>query len=302
MGKHHAATSVPWSELHDAIQANPNRTASLKMGAASASLLTLPTEIPLAWLPGWTEDTSFAVSDPVALSLWISDPLYRVAAPVTRRSMEMEEAAALLHASESAWKEKNGRQRGWIRKHLEEDLRLRSGGGDPAPDAWASIKTTKRAALLLDYICMMRSIRVALWWPEQTAVTVVPLTGALSNDVIQLNCSSGRILTGPSCETKIAAEGWLTLLEKAKTVSEIEWIPPACAPSIGSHTVAQITERINAILGSSGTRTHSGGRIVLWNYLMWLLLKGSLQGKDIEAFPSVGPDPSGSSSPSETTT
>jgi hypothetical protein len=117
------------------------------------------------------------------------------------------------------------------------------------------------------------------------------MTGALSNDVIQLNCISGRILTGPSCETKITAEGWLTLLEKAKTVSEIEWIAPACAPSIGAHTVAQITERINAILGSSGSRTHSGGRLVLWNYLMWLLLKGSLQGKEIEVFPSAASVP-----------
>ena len=285
MGKqHHQAGSVSWAELKEADLANPNRSVRLQSGgAASASLATLPVEETLAWLPGWTEDTSLTVADPISLSLWIRDPFYRVAAPVIRRSMEMEEAAFLLHASEAAWKTHNGRARSWIRKHLEEDLRLRAGGGDPVPDAWAAIKTTKRAALLMDYICIMRSLRVSLWWPDQQAVTVIPLSGAnVTAELVQINCVSGRMLVGPSSELKIAAVGWLTLLEQAKKGTDMTWIPPASSPSIGAHTVAQISERIHAIRGSSGPL--AGGRAALWNYLMWLLLKESLAGHDVELF------------------
>lgn len=291
MGKHqHAAASVAWIDLKDAILANPNRSVRLQSGgAASASLTTLPAEESLSWLPGWTEDSSLTVADPISLSLWIRDPFYRVAAPVIRRSMEMEEAAFLLHASESAWKTHNGRARSWIRKHLEEDLRLRAGGGDPVIDAWTAIKSTKRAALLMDYICIMRSLRVALWWPDQQAVTVIPLSGsAVSSEIVQINCVSGRMLVGPSSELKIAASGWLTLLEQAKKGTEMTWIPPASSPSIGAHTVPQISERIHTIRGSSGAL--AGGRAALWNYLLWLLLKESLTGHDVELF-AVAPSP-----------
>lgn len=282
MGKHqHAAASVAWTDLKDAIVANPNRNVKLQTGgAASASLATLPEEESLTWLPGWTEEPSLTIADPVALSLWVRDPFYRVAAPVIRRSMEMEEAAFLLHASEAAWKSHNGRIRSWVRKHLEEDLRLRAGGGDPVPDAWVSIKTTKRAALLLDYICIMRSLRVALWWPDQNAVTVVPLSGAsAASEIVQLNCVSGRMLVGPASELKMAAAGWPDLLDLAKKGTDMTWIPPASSPSIGAHTVAQISERIHAIRGTTGAI--AGGRAALWNYLMWLLLKESLNGHEV---------------------
>jgi hypothetical protein len=76
----------------------------------------------LPWLPDFTEDTTFVISDAVSLALWIRDPLFRTATPSVRRAMEKEEAAFLLHSSEVAWKEKGGKARGWVRKHLEEDL------------------------------------------------------------------------------------------------------------------------------------------------------------------------------------
>jgi len=276
MGK--LAASVDWSEIAEAIKSNPHRNVSLHgNGAASSSITTLPPEAKLTWLPGWTEDTTFSITDAVSLVLWVRDPLYRVAGGVIRRSMEMEEAATLLHASETAWKHHNGRVRGWIRKHLEEDLRLRAGGGDPASDAWDAIRTTKRATLLLDYVCVMRGLRVALWWPDHKAVTVVPLTlseatttEGSKGHVTQLNCMSGHILLGPSAEFQIPSPSWSTLL----VASEFAWAPPLCVPSIGSHTVGQIQERIQAM--SSSPAPTSGGRTALWNRLMWLTLEASL--------------------------
>jgi hypothetical protein len=283
MGKfRHQAASVSWSEMEAAIRTNPHRSCSLQGGAASASLSALPSEAALAWFPGWTEDETFTVKDPVALSLWVRDPLYRVAAPAIRRSMEMEEAAFLLHSSETAWKQHNGRVRSWVRKHLEEDLRLRAGGGDPAPDAWEAIRTTKRAALLLDYICIMRGIRVALWWPDHKAVTVIPLTGsAPTTTVSQLNCLSGRMLIGPASELTVPPSSWPALLLKAS--SEIAWTPPASAPSIGTNTVAQIHDRIQALLKEPDVLyVRTGGRTGLWTRLLWLTLVDSLNGKEPE--------------------
>ena len=284
MGKHQAA-SVSWTEISAAIRANPKRSVGLQMGTASATVSTLPDETVIPWISGgWTEDASFTVTDPVSFSLWVRDPLYRIATPAIRRSMEMEEAALLLHGSETAWKQHNGRTRSWIRKHLEEDLRLRAGGGDPAPDAWEAIRTTKRAALLLDYVCVVRGLRVALWWPDLKAVTVVPLSGSTAPAVAQLNCLSGRMLIGPAGELTVPAAAWPALLLKAS--SDIVWAPPASAPSIGSNTVAQIHDRIQLLVPSQ-PYVRTGGRTAIWNRLMWLTLEASLNGKEVQEEPEV---------------
>jgi hypothetical protein len=127
----------------------------------------------------------------------------------------------------------------------------------------------------------MRGIRVALWWPEQKAVTVVPLTGP-SVQIVQMNCLSGRILLGPAGNHVVAAQSWPDMLLKT---SDIVWGPPACAPSIGSQTVAQIYERIQTM--SDSPMQKMGGRTALWNRLMWLTLKASLDGKDTQLEPTA---------------
>jgi len=273
MGKHQAM-SVPWVQLEEAIRANPNKGVRLREGAASASLAAMPTkEKSLSWLPGWVEESS--VADPVALVLWVSEPLYRTATSSIRRGMEMEEASALLHTSEASWKEKNGRLRGWVRKHLEEDLRDRAAGGEPSPDAWVSPATTKRAALLLDYICIMKSLRIGLWWPEKGQATVFPLTGLdASIPIVNVNCTTGRILFSPS-GFKLRAADWPAL----RLTTEIQWIPPLSAPSIGSQTVAQIQERLAALKPGIPMK---GSRSALWSYLLYELFRQDISGLSTE--------------------
>ena len=274
MGKgkeHDNAASVPWSDLTLAIQANPQRSLSLQVPArtATASVAALPAEEPLAWLPGWTEDTTFTVSDMVSFVLWIRDPMYRGATASVRRIMEKEEASALLHGSEAAWKEhaSSGKGRGWVRKHLEEDLRTRSGGGDPAPDAWESVRSQRRAALLVDYICTVRGLRVALWWPEQKTVSVI----GVGDQVVGLNCTSGHVLLGPGVSGwKVVATAWPTLLNTAK---DMIWQPAASAPAVGAMTMAQIQEAIKLLVPDAPV---TGNRTVLWTRLQWLRLERSL--------------------------
>ena len=260
---------VSWNEMEMAIKENANRHA--RLSGLSCGVLAMPADVALSWFPGWTEDTTFTVTDAVSFALWVRDPMYRIAATPIRRSMEMEEASTLLHASETAWKQHNGRLRGWVRKHLEEDLRLRAGGGEPAPNAWDSIRTTKRAALLMDYVCVMRSLRAALWWPDQKVVTVI----GKGSHISQLNCLSGRMILGPSSEFQVDATSWPALLLKAS--ADIVWVPPANAPSVGSLTVAQIQEKIAQIAPEA---SRSGGRQALWNRLQWLALVASLSGPE----------------------
>ena len=245
--------TVRWDEMEAAIAANTQKHVGIGGGAVTRSVSSLPTEVGLSWLPGWCEDT-LTLTDGVALSLWIRDPLYRVATPSLRRSMEMEEAQYLIHQTEVMPK-----GRSWVRKHLEEDLRLRACGGAPAPDAWEISMKVRRAALLLDYIFTMRDLRVVLWWPNHKAVSVIPMTG--SNTVTQINCLTGRVLVKSG--STISWPAWQQLMLTA--ADDIVWIPPASAPSGGSLTVAQIQDRIKAIGGQV-----TGNRQVLWNRLMWL--------------------------------
>jgi len=276
MGKiRHQAASVGWAEMSAAIKANPQRSTTLRGGAASASVSAMPPDTSVAWLPGWTEDTSLIVSDAVSASLWIRDPLYRMATTSIRRSMEMEEAAYLLHASETAWKQHNGRVRGWVRKHLEEDLRARSAGADPSTDSWETLRTVKRAAQLADYICVVRNIRLALWWPTASSVSVLPLSGVATDKIVQLNCESGHVLIGPDGGFRMAAAAWPSCLAAAP--HPFTWTQPLCAPSVGSMTVGQIHERLAEVAGPlvAGAKWPSG-RAALWTRLLWEQLVAEL--------------------------
>lgn len=260
-------TPIVWEDIHEAIQANPTRGKTLG-GAATMAVTAIPSDnVPVSWLQGdWTEDTTFTLSDVVSFVLWVSDPLYRTATPSVRRIMEMEEATRLLNDSEVAWKTRGGKARGWVRKHLEEDLRGRSSGGDPVPDFWEKVRTTRRTALLVDYVCVMRSLQIACWWPSNSGVTctTIPLTFSSvdteSKDtpttLVQLNCVSGNILLHTAGDYRTPKATWI---QHPNVVAS--WTPPACAPSIGTQTVAQIAEQIK------GDR--KGNRQTLWNRLMW---------------------------------
>ena len=278
--------TINWSVLQETIQANPQRGARLfGVKTASASIAAMPAdESALAWLPGWKEDTAVSVSDAVSLFLWISDPLYRVAVAGVRRTMEMELASMLLTSIEKEWKARGGRHRGWVRKHLEEGLRARSAGDDPAPDFWESVRLKKRTALLLDYMCIVRGVRVAIWWPGQKTVTVVPLAGVVpSVGIVNLNGDAGHIMLGPNTSLssvgwRIAAADWATKTMATAKTMDMTWVSPMCGPSAGSHTVAQIQE----LLTTSGASSVAGNhKAAMWTQFLWQTLLNSIAGKDI---------------------
>ena len=120
----------------------------------------------------------------------------------------------------------------------------------------------------------MKSIRIGLWWPEQKLATVFPMTGLdASIPIVNVNCTTGRILFGPD-GFKLKAADWPTL----RLSTEIQWTPPLSAPSIGSQTVAQIQERL-AILKPG--MPNKGSRSALWSYLLYELFRRDLNGPEV---------------------
>ena len=272
------SSAVAWGEINDAIQANSRRNTPLERGtSASSSVVAMPAPEAVTWLPGWSEDTTFTVTDVVSFSLWISDTMYQSATASVRRVMETEEATVLLNGMEEAWKTLNGKARGWVRKHLEEDLRARSAGADPSTDSWETLRTVKRAAQLADYICVVRNIRLALWWPTASSVSVLPLSGVSTDKIVQLNCESGHVLVGSDGSFRIAASAWPSILAATAEPHHFTWTQPLCAPSVGSMTVGQIHQRLDEVAGPlvEGAKWPSG-RAALWTRLLWEQLVAEL--------------------------
>jgi hypothetical protein len=256
--------TVVWADLTDAIRANPNRGVGLPKRVAAPP----PTPQTLSWLQGWAEDTTCTVPDVVSFVLWMRDPMYRATTPAGRRTMEMEEAQSLLLTLDESWKAHNGRGRGWVRKHIEEDLRLRAGGGDPAPAFWTDVCEKKRTALLMDYVCILRSLRVAVWWPAVKTVTVYPMLGG-QGAVAQLNGDAGRMLIGPAGFTAPAAE-CAALLKRG---IGIEWAPPASISA--TQTMSELATELS-LYGISAVGIKN--KASLWLSLQWQRFLASLNG------------------------
>ena len=289
-----ATAPVAWAELSAAIAENPLRSkgCGLTTGSVSASLTIRATPsstegsgpsggIPWLWTAGsgWTEETTFAAADVLSFVLWVQDPLYRAAEAGVRLSMEQEAATALLNGVEAEWRRHYGKSRGWVRKHLEEDLRARSAGAPAADGFWAMARAQRRTAHLVDYVAVVRGIRLGLWAPVGKTVTMVPMSGLEATvGVAQLNTETGRPLLTPTGMPLLQpATAWSALVESANPTG-IHWTPPACVASGGSMTVSQIQERLELVVGASATK-RTGSRAALWTTLHWEMLLQHLAGK-----------------------
>ena len=255
---------VTWADLSVAIQSNSNRAIGLPNRTAAVPLAPAPQT--LSWLSGWAEDTTCTVPDVVSFVLWVKDPMYRATTASGRRSMEMELASSLLLHLEANWKSKNGRVRGWVRKHIEEDLRLRAGGGDPLTDFWTGVREKKRTALLMDYICIVSGLRVAVWWPTSTSVTMYPMIGG-SGDVAQVNGDSARALVGPAGFTVPTTSAATHLMSGVG----FSWAPPV------SVSATQTLTELIAELALYGVNTTAKGKAGVWHALQWQRQLASLK-------------------------
>ena len=120
--------------------------------------------------------------DPIVLGIENNECLYDCAPNVAKKQMECAEAQRIELVLDSLYKSQGGRSRGWTKAGLETLLKPRcaSGGNirelDTAKRAfpWPIIDHDKLASAFLDFLCVAKKIRVAVWYVEEKRVLVYP--------------------------------------------------------------------------------------------------------------------------------
>jgi hypothetical protein len=147
--------------------------------------------------------------DPIVVGIELSEPLY-VGAPFNNKhAMEVAAALAVEAQMNDLYKTEGGRSRGWTKSGLDIWMKPRcaSGGNLKELDrakvgfAWQLLMDDKAMSSFLDFVCVAKRIRVAVWFEETKTVLVYPaadLSTALDSEFPLYNVSaSGHLMMGP---------------------------------------------------------------------------------------------------------
>lgn len=105
--------------------------------------------------------------------------MYAIATAKVQTSMECEEARLLESRLSDLYKKESGRSRGWVKTHLEAYLVPRAASGaSNTPFPWSDIFTDKKASALLDFICLAKGIRLAIWSESTHTIGIWPAADA----------------------------------------------------------------------------------------------------------------------------
>ncbi len=131
-----------------------------------------------------SERTSTRSMDPITIGIGLRDPMYAIATPAVKQSIQAEEARLLEAKLAELYKSESGRSRGWVKTHLEAFLVPRAANGAQSHGKtvfdWSQLWTDKQVSATLDYICVAKGIRLAVWndktheiglWPAADSVT-----------------------------------------------------------------------------------------------------------------------------------
>lgn len=116
--------------------------------------------------------------DPICIAIGHRDPMYEIASASVRQSIEAEEARLLESKIAELYKNESGRSRGWTKTALDAFFLIRaaSGGHVPAKQAfeWSGVFSDKQTSALLDFICLAKGIRLAVWNAAEKCVGIWP--------------------------------------------------------------------------------------------------------------------------------
>lgn len=127
--------------------------------------------------------------DPIVLGIDQNDPLYDGAPQRTKHQMECEEAQRLEGVLNELYKTQGGRSRGWTKTGLESMIKPRCASGgdikelDRAKKAflWQLVIEDKPCSAFLDFVCVAKKIRVAVWFLESKQVILYPAADNLDD-------------------------------------------------------------------------------------------------------------------------
>ena len=163
----------------------PTRTSSAQPVVARPVVVTRPVVVarpvvPRPIIP--TLETLKYPIDPIILGNELANPMYLAAPGRTRHQMELEEAQRIEGILNDLYKSQGGRSRGWTKVGLEAMIKPRCASGgdlkeiDRAKKAflWPLVVDDKATAAFLDFLCVAKGIRVAVWFDETKQVVLYP--------------------------------------------------------------------------------------------------------------------------------
>lgn len=116
--------------------------------------------------------------DPICIGISQRDPMYEIASPSVKQSIEAEEARLIEAKIAELYKSESGRSRGWTKTYLEAFIQPRvSTGGTLHPKQqfpWGSVFTDKQVSAALDFLCLAKEIRLAVWNDDERCVGIWP--------------------------------------------------------------------------------------------------------------------------------
>ena len=120
--------------------------------------------------------------DPIVIGIEETDILYTGAPANAKHRMACEEAQRIEGLLAELYKSQGGRSRGWTKGGLEEWIKPRcaSGGNIRELDrakvafAWQLVCEDKAMSAFLDFLCVAKKIRIAIWFSEEKRVVVYP--------------------------------------------------------------------------------------------------------------------------------
>jgi hypothetical protein len=120
--------------------------------------------------------------DPVVLGIEHVDPLYASAPRLTKHQMEITEAQRIEGMLSDVYTKESGRSRGWTKGGLEQMLKPRCASGGDVRELdrarvafpWKLVRDDKQASAFLDFLCVCKRIRVAVWDTDAKIVVLYP--------------------------------------------------------------------------------------------------------------------------------
>jgi hypothetical protein len=124
--------------------------------------------------------------DPISIGMVLRDPMYDIATKQVKQTLEAEEAQRLEGVLDALYKSESGRSRGWVKTHLTAFLLPRAASGSfVSPKevfSWDQVRTDKQASAVLDFVCLAKGIRIAVWYPESKETYIWPAADKTSSE------------------------------------------------------------------------------------------------------------------------
>ena len=170
------------------------RTKVVVVSAPPPVLQTKVVKVSTPLLPPLLPKSAAYSIDPVVLGIETADPLYLGAPARTRHAIEIEEAQRLEARLDALYKSEAGRSRGWTKVGIEAMIKPRcASGGDlkeidraKKPFLWSLLESDKGLMAFLDFVCVAKRIRVAVWDMAAKKITVYPAADASTSIAVAL--------------------------------------------------------------------------------------------------------------------